>query len=255
MTADTSAAEPDDIEVEINLQPVPLAASRLVVLSAVCRRGFLELDTAASADDPEGERFDLAAWLTEEGLDPFVSARERRILNRRIGKLDPDDAEYAIWQIEATAALAWSLERLDEPPPIDQSIDPALLLEALPAPWDRTQPLRLNAELLPEEMIAFERERAELWHWRAEVEIERVSATGRAATELTSAIKEVANEAAAAGFFPEPAGNDFPVEGRPYRSASASTQESLALIATERLRAFNWLCGLAQDWDAEPAAG
>ena len=53
----------DDLEIEITLQPVPIAAARLLVVGAVCRRAFLELDpaTAAASADPEGDRFDLAA--------------------------------------------------------------------------------------------------------------------------------------------------------------------------------------------------
>lgn len=245
----------DDLEIEITLQPVPLAASRLVILGAVCRRAFLELDpeTAAATDDPEGERFDLASWLTEEGLDPFVTVQERHFLNRRLGRLAPEEAEAASWRIEAAAALGWALEFLDEPPPLDRPVDPAALLALLPSPWDKTRPFRTNAELLPEELIAFERERAELWHWRAGAEVDRVTLTGRDAADLKAAIREVAAEAAAAGFFPEPIGNDFPVAGRAYQLLDIDTRDTLAAVATERLRALNWLCGLSPDWDAVPS--
>ncbi len=244
--------EIDDLEIEITLQPVPLAAARLLVVGAVCRRAFLELDpaTAAASDDPEGDRFDLAAWLTEEGLDPFISASERHLLNRRIGGLTVAEAQEASWQIEAAAALAWALEFLEEPPPLDGPIDPASLLALLPSPWDKTRPFRENAELLPEELIAVERERAELWFWRASIEADRVEAKGRAATELNAAISEVAAEAAAAEFFTAPIDNDFPVRGRSYRSTPSAQLDTLEAVATERLRALNWLCGLSRSWDA-----
>src|SRR5215208_6036612 len=192
--------ENDDLEIEITLQPVPLVAARLLVVGAVCRRAFLELDpaTAAASDDPEGDRFDLSAWLTEEGLDPFIAAQERHLLNRRIGSLTVEEAQEASWQIEAAGALAWALELLEDPPPLDEPIDPASLLAILPSPWDKTRPFRENAELLPEELIAVERERAELWFWRASIEADRTEAKGRQATELNAAIHEVAAEAAAA---------------------------------------------------------
>lgn len=247
--------EIDDLEIEITVQPVPLAAARLLVVGSVCRRAFLELDpaTAASSDDPEGDRFDLAAWLTEEGLDPYVSATERHLLNRRIGSLTVAEAQEASWQIEAAAALAWALEFLDEPPPLDEPVDPAALLALLPSPWDKTRPFRENAELLPEELIAVERERAELWFWRASVEEDRVTAKGRTATDLNAAIAEVATEAAAAEFFVAPIDNDFPVGRRSYRATAPGHLESLAAVATERLRALNWLCGLTRSWD-EPVS-
>lgn len=247
-----SAGDPDDdLEIEITLQLVPLAAARLLVVGAVCRRAFLELDPAATgaSDDPEGDRFDLTAWLTEEGLDPFVSDSERHLLNRRIGRLDLEEAEVASWQIEAAAALGWALEIVDEPPPLDGPVDPAALLALLPSPWDKTRPFRANAELLPEEIIAFERERAELWHWRASVETDRAAASGKDATDLNAAIREVAAEATAAGFFPNPIGNDFPVGGHAYRSMPSETLDALATVATERLRALNWLCGLSAEWN------
>lgn len=242
----------DDLEIEITLQPVPLAAARLLVAGAVCRRAFLELDpaTAAASDDPEGDRFDLAAWLTEEGLDPHISAIERHLLNRRIGSLTVDEAQQASWQIEAAAALAWALEILDESPPLDEPVDPASLLALLPSPWDKTRPFRENAELLPEELIAVERERAELWFWRSSIEDDRTTAKGRQATDLNAAIAEVAAEAAAAEFFIAPIDNDFPVGGRSFRAAKPAHLETIAAVATERLRALNWLCGLSRSWDA-----
>lgn len=245
----------DDLEIEITLQTVPLVAARLLIVGAVCRRAFLELDPVAldASDDPEGDRFDLTGWLTEEGLDPFVSPSERHLLNRRLGRLLPEEAESASWQIEAAAALGWALEVVDEPPPLDVPVDPASLLAMLPSPWDKTRPFRANAELLPEEMIAFERERAELWHWRASVEIARTAAVGREAIELNAAIREVASEATAAGFFPDPIGNDFPVAGHPYRTVSPQIRDTLSAVAIERLRALNWLCGLSANWDDVPS--
>lgn len=242
----------DDLDIEITLQPVPLAAARLLVVGAVCRRAFLELDPAAAAasDDPEGDRFDLAAWLTEEGLDPFCSAAERLLLNRRLGGLSIEEAQEASWQIEAAGALAWALEILEDPPRFDEPIDPASLLAVLPSPWDKTRPFRENAELLPEELIAVERERAELWYWRATVETDRSSAKGRQATEIHAVIAEVASEAASAGIFASPVDNDFPVGDRAYRAAPPELLDTLAAVAAERFRALNWLCGLSRTWDA-----
>ena len=174
--------EIDDLEIEITLRPVPLAAARLLVVGAVCRRAFLELDpaTASASDDPEGDRFDLAAWLTEGGpgslhLGNGASVAQpanrepggRRRLRKPVGKS------------KRPRALAWALELLEDSPPLDAPIDPATLLAILPSPWDKTRPFRENAELLPEEMIAVERERAELWYWRASVEADRAGATGR----------------------------------------------------------------------------
>ena len=74
----------------------------------------------------------------------------------------------------------------------------------------------------------------------------------REVRDLRRAIREVADEAYVAEYLPPPAGHDFPVQGRPYRSLDPEVRETLSSIAAERLRAFNWLCGFGPDWDNVP---
>ena len=259
MTATTPYPPPTDDdgdaddELDITLRAPAVVASRAVVLSVVCRRAHLELAPGdLGPDDPEGERFDLAAWIAEEGLDPVLTPAEQRLLKTRVGKLPRTDVLAASWQIEGLAVLAWALALLADPPAYDAPVEPAALLALIPAPWTSTRSLRTTANLRPESEIADERERAELWHWRAETAATPAGTSARDDRDLRALVREVAEEAHAAGLLAPPAGHDFPVAGRPYRDLSAEAREPLAIVAAERLRALNWLCGFGTDWEHVP---
>ena len=241
-----------DDDLEITLRPPALVVGRALVLAAVCRRAHLEIAPQdLGADDPEGERFDLAGWIVEEGLDPAMTANEHRLLKTRLGKVAREEVVAASWHVEGLAALAWTLGLLEAPPPYDAPVAPGDLLARLPAPWQSTRALRTGATLRPEAEIAFERERAEIWHWRAET-ASLTAAEPAELKNLRAAIREVAEEAHAAGLLMAVAGHDFPVRGRPYREASVADREALALVTAERLRALNWLCGFGPDWEHVP---
>jgi hypothetical protein len=247
-------ADPDD-ELDINLRVPKEVAARILILAAVCRRAFLE--TLARAGDraaAEEARFDLPAWLREEGLDWAISPLERRLLETRIGRLPADEVAAASWRAEAIVALMWAARHPSVPamPAYDASTDLAPMIEAIPTPWDATASFTSAIRLRPEDEIATERERAELWHWRAEVASELAAAAGAERTELLTVIRGVAEEAAAAGLLPPPVGGDFPANGRSYRSLDDDQQAIVASLAFERLYALNWLCGFGPDWDDVP---
>jgi hypothetical protein len=225
-----------------------------VIVAAVCRRAHLELaPDDLGTDDPEGERFDLAAWIVEEGLDAALTPAEQRLLKTRVGKVDRDEVVAASWQVEGLAALAWALGLLESAPPLDTPVTFDDLFALLPAPWEATRAFRTGPTLRSESEIASERERAEIWQWRAEVAALLVDAGAADAKSLRSTIREVAEEAHAAGLLIAPSGHDFPVQGRPYRAEPPQVQEALANVAAERLRALNWLCGFGADWDSVPS--
>jgi hypothetical protein len=243
----------DDDELDIRLRTPGETAARAIVLGAVCRRAYLELpERPEAADDPEGERFDLSAWLRDEGLQPAISPAERRLLETRLGRVPRDDAEAASWRGEALAALGWALRLLDEMPPYDVPADLGALMALIPGPWDKTAAFRGGTQLRDEPAIAAARETAEIWHWRATTADLLLAATGREARELTAVVREVARDAARAGLFPRPIGGDFPVSGQPYRDLPPDDLAVLANVAAERHYALNWLCGFGASWDDVP---
>ncbi len=242
-----------DLDVEINVRAPAEVAARVIVVAAVCHRAYLERAEADNgADDPEAERFDLVAWLRIEGLDPIASPIERRLLQTRLGRLTTNETDAATWRTEALAPLAWAMGFLEALPQYHLPIDPGPLLDAVPSPWDKTAPFRTGVRLRSEEEIAAERERAELWHWRATMVDLLQEAPGKEAQRLAAVIREVAGEAARAGLIAKVAGGDFPVDGRPYRDLDEETLGMAAAIAEERHHALNWLCGFGTDWDTVP---
>lgn len=255
----------DDLELDIDVRPAAMVADRLVALAAVARRAFLESglpddeewdededDPDDRPDDAETERYDLAAWLRDEGIEAALTDDERAIVETPIGGLDADAAARATWAGEALVALAWGAGLLPDLPPFDRPADARAALAALPEPWEKTAPLRSAIRLRSDEDAAGGRELAELWYWRAGVEGVRRSAPPAEVRELRAVIREAAEEAVAAGLLSRLAAGDFPAQGGPVATLSESALDDLATIAAARLRALNWLCGFGDGWDDVP---
>ena len=249
------ADDAEDDELDIRLRSPAETAARAVVLGAVCRRAYLELPREPAdegAEDPEAERFDLSAWLRDEGLWPAVSPTERRLLETRLGRVPAEQAETASWRGEALAALGWALGLVDPLPPFDTPADLDALLGLVPGPWDKTRAFHTAATLRDEGSIAAAREAAELWHWRADTADLIGAASAREAKELAAVVREVAADAARAGLIPRAVGGDFPAAGRPYRELDDDRRSALASVAAQRHHALNWLCGFGSGWDDVP---
>ncbi len=248
MMADRS----DDLELEIALRPSREIADRTIVLGAVVRRVSLERQTGETEDDAEALRFDLAAWLHVEGLEPGASGHERGMLAARIGALSAEAIAAASWQAEAIITLGWVLGMVDEMPSYDRPTDLAALLAAIPSPWESTVPFRSRPIARSETTIANERERAELWHWRSEVAGLMQTANHGGRGSLRAAVREVAHEAHAFGHLPSLRDDDFAVADRPYHNLPDRELDELGAIAAARLQALNWVCGFGEDWDSVP---
>lgn len=240
---------PDDDSLEITLRPVAEVAARLIALATVVRRAALELDPSG---DAEGERFDIAAWLREEHVTPLLTNEERSLVETRVGGLDRDVAEDASWRIESVAVLAWAAGLTDELPSYELPSPPADVLALIPEPWDKVQPFRAEIELRSEEEVAAAREQAELWQWRGQILTAEDGQSLAATPEMRQVIREVAADSARAGLFERSISNDFPVAGRPYRNLAEDERALLTDLASERLRALNWLCGFGSSWDDAP---
>lgn len=243
----TDGWDEDDESVDITLRPAAEVAARLIALTSVVRRSMLELDPSG---DAEGDRFDLAGWLREEHLTPLLTDDERRMVETRLGGLDRDEAEDAGWRVECVAVLAWAAGLTDDLPAYHLPAPPDAVLALVPEPWDKVQPFRASVALRSEDEIAAAREEAELWRWRGTLDEDDPAAGAWA--EVRQLIREVAADSARAGLFEKPVGGDFPVAGRPYRDLGGEERGLLTDIASERLRALNWLCGFGSSWDDTP---
>lgn len=232
-------------EIDIHLRPAADVGGRLLALVALARRGFLERPLEKITDDtPEAERFDLISWLSEERLTDYLAPAERAMLERPIGALSAEDAVAATWSIEGAAALAWALDLLPMIPGYDETTAAAAVIEALPATWSRTTEFRSGAKLRTEAEIATERERAEIWHDRADQYWQMQEGWEPDLIAPWEVIAAMADEAHAAGLLARPVDGDFPTRLGPYAILPPEIVEELELIAFHRLVALNWLCGL-----------
>ena len=260
----------DDEFIDIEPRPAAEVARRGIILSAVCRRAFLELDdgdgrastSGESPDDAEnededgdvasdvGEGFDLLAWLLAEGMDADLTPDEVALLRAPVGSLDRDEAESLTWAVEALAGLAWALG-LTDPPPLDYPADGDRLLATLPEPESRTGAFCRGSRLRDEVEIAAARDEAEMWDWRAGLQPELRHPDHGRQREAREALAEVVAEARSAGLLAA-GSSDLDVRGEPYGSIDDDALTVLAAIAGHRLHALNWICGFGQTWDTVP---
>lgn len=70
------------------------------------------------------------AWLTANGLDAELEARERTFLDTALGAATDEQVSAASWRSEGLAVLAWALGVAEVPGP-DEQADPMELWTAL----------------------------------------------------------------------------------------------------------------------------
>ena|GEM_PF-1731348 len=263
----------DDEFIDIETRPAAAVARRAIILSAVCRRAFLELDdgderTTSFAGDPSdedeepgdddhaaadaGDGFDLLAWLLAEGMDADLTPDEVALLRAPIGTLDRDEAEALTWTVEALAGLTWSLGLTEPSPPLDTPADGDRLLATLPEPESRTGAFCREARLRDEDQLAAARDEAEMWDWRAGLQPELRHPDRGRQREARDVLAEVVAEARESGLLPNPSGTDLVVGSAPYATVDDGTVANLATIAAHRLHALNWICGFGETWDTVP---
>jgi hypothetical protein len=239
-------------EVDINLRPPDVVGARCIVLTALLRRVWIEASVSAGlAGDWAGEAFDYREWLRTEGLWDSLTAGEQRALVCAPGEFREPELSAAAWQAEGLGTLGWALGLADRLPPGDLS-DVATVVAAVPAPWDQTSDWLSEQVLRPEDLVARERDRAELYEWRISIEEPRRAATGTERSRNASIIREVSAEAAAADLLESPGAGDFTIGGRALASYTLDDLEKLSALTEERLRALNWLCGFGTSWDDVP---
>lgn len=108
-------------------------ARRAAILAAVVARGLIEADESLS--DGAAAIADDLAYFDELGLAADAEPDEEALVRAPYGTLADQAVIDATWRAEGVAVLAWALGRLDELPPIDETVDLALLAERVELPW------------------------------------------------------------------------------------------------------------------------
>lgn len=245
------------------LVPAQQAARRACCLAAVVKRGEMEClfvaGRALAEVDPskasearrmmDGSRDGLNGWLHREGLWDALSPAERKSLSRGAGWWSEQDAIDASWRREALGAIAWAIGIIPALPAWDTSFG-----EDLPKMVGKDRSLAWVLQRLSprsEGEIRRARDMAELWLWRARTTRlmrEKPDAPMPPGMTFEKIIRLACEKAKQEGVF-EPVEDDFPALGKAYRALTDEEWGTMRSIASERLHAFNWLCGYAASWD------
>ncbi len=243
-----------DDEIDINPRSMDEAGRRLVVLVSLLRRNFLNEQIAAETLEEEvaDERFDLIAWLADQELESELAPEEREYLENQIDRSSSTQSADRIVPIAAITSLGWYLGLVPDLPDL-LSVEPQqLLIDQIPAPWDSIQPWLVGLSTRSLDELARQREFAEIWVWRSEIEEQRQRSTGSALAEIAAAIHETAVETVNAGLISRHSHGDLLIAGTPFSQLSREEQEAVAIEATDRLHALNWLSGYGESWSDVP---
>jgi hypothetical protein len=230
----------DDDALDIELRPVHELLERTVVLAALAQRGIIEVDAERQEYERETDRFELLTWA-RSALAETVTSDELRLLATPSGELGDDISRCDSALIEASS-LAWALGVVpSDPLPVPQDGDAEeRLLAWAPAPWSDLGRLARTLSPRPEEAVAAERERWEVWYWRS------VDA------DDPGAIADVAADLAGTDLIPVADGDLATDAAEPFGTLTPDEQGDIAWLAEHRLRALNWACGFGADWDSVP---
>lgn len=242
-----------DDGIDINLRSVDEVVRRTIVLVTLARRGAiessaLEIDYDADLYAGETDRFELYSWARRK-LSAQILPDELQLLRTQVGSLSPEMLDHCSEAMIAAETLCWSLGLIDELP--EPSLPAPETVERLfgwaPEPWADVDPVQVGDGLRDELLIAQERERRELWHWRSQLDAGGVSST----EELRSIIRETVQEADDANLV-SILEEDFSFLGQPVAKLSADQFAELGDISMVQLTSLNWVCGFGDAWDSVP---
>jgi Domain of unknown function (DUF4272) len=238
-------------EIDVELRTPEEVRVRILILSSIMRRLTLENASPDSEGDSLADAFDEREWLRDQHLASQLTVREAAFLDSPLGCVAPEVIMEVSWQGEALVALAWAISASDLPP-VDTTSDPQTIMELVPRPWDAVKAWISDPAFVSESDAVWQRELAEIWHWRATTELLRREAPPADRLDYEAAIAEVVAEARTAGFWPALPGVDFPVRGRSIKEIPNTEVDQLVALTGQRLRALNWICGFGKSWDDVP---
>jgi hypothetical protein len=230
-------ADYGDDELDINLQDSDDIGARIILLLALS----IWPEVAEMGEHRSWQR-----WLNAQGVLSMATRTESTILSVR--SLSDDALDVCERAGDSLPALAWAVALLDEITLVEPEPERAELIERIPVPDEQIEPFLDQLVLRDEDSVAIERERAEIWNWRLVTEAIRRQSTGANRDEIEEAISEVILESAVSFAIPEIDTEDFLIDGVPVRALDDDLLGAMIVISEERLRAFNWLCGLTE-WD------
>jgi hypothetical protein len=234
----------------------PEVARRLLCVVASSFRASMEVDPRGphlpAFLQPDEDRKDLARWAKKEKLTKSASISETYWWTSPVGDLEDDDVEGAATVGYAVLPLLWALQHLQDMPPVDVTDENTRrAMSDLPL-YKPIAPFVAAASLRPHAEIEAAREVAELWLFRARMLEEEDEETGKVPAQLKRELAARIARAQSAGADLPLVHGDLTVLGKPYSKLDEDEQDACYALAIQRLRALNWLCGYAADWDHVP---
>ena len=242
----------------------PLQERLPVLFRALCHgalvlRGLMEQIIATRTDEIEVGRSKtrcvvLNRWLRTQGLTEHLTPREDTLLEKEPGSWGAAERAFASWRIEAQGILAWSIEKIDNIPPGDTLFDPGAVIDSMPNIAPIESFLRFS-HLRPADDLVWERDIAELWHWRTRVErARRAGVEPPGDLSFEERILNVTQGAHEHGAIADPINDDFPAYGQAVVDLNDDQLTQLHTIAYNRHFALNWVCGYAppNGWEDTP---
>ena len=214
-----------------------------------CRIALLATLVIWPEHQNRSDRESWLLWLEHQGISTIAIKQETDLL---VGHLGSELSEYELElcgrAFDALIPLTWSIALTDSYTLTLEDPNTRVLFEGLPMPPERIEPFLDQLVLRDENVIATERERAEVWNWRLAAEISYRSAGPRDRMETEEAIREVVLECSTSLVIEQTDGIDFLIDGIHVRDLDPDQLETVLVASEEHLRALNWICGLT-DWD------
>ena len=195
-------------------------------------------------DELREENEEQIKVLKQDGMWKEMTKEERNFMKARALEITPQAYAIASWLAESAACLLWAVGYVSEMPAYDEEVG-SEAMDKFPA--ESASVLIKKARLRSPEEIEKQRGIAERWHWRSLIRIQQESEPSFTFPDCTmdELLQTISAKAAMDGEIPTPVEGDFPAFDKAYRDLTVEEFSVAASIATERHRAFDWLCGFA----------
>ena len=215
-----------------------------------CRIALLATLVVWPEHQNRSDRESWLLWLEHQGIAAIATKTETNLLIAHIGsELNEHELELCGRAFDALLPLTWSIALTDSFSLTLEEPNTRDLFEGLPMPPENIEPFLDQLVMRDENVIATERERAEVWNWRLAAEIAYRSSGPRDRQETEEAIREVVLECSTSFVIEQTDGMDFLIDGVQVRNLDSEQLETVLVASEEHLRALNWICGLTE-WDA-----
>lgn len=195
-----------------------------------------------SEDEADVMRDRLLTWLDDEGILSYTDELEMEIIEAEIGELTEWQIRDVSYRLEALGVLMWALERLEDLAAYDEGFLDEEVLAELPNLEGTIDDFLDYASLRAEDELLLERQVCELWGFR-------IKQIENEAGKLSDQTREKIARARKKGIVTQLAQDDLVAFGKPVHRLSEDEIEELRIVATERMKAFNWLFGLGDSWE------